>query len=127
MKATERRKEIYECIQTQEVSSVAMLAKRFNVSDMTIRRDLDVLEAQNLIQRSYGKATIKQKQPDVIEYEFRANQHGKEKKAIAAKAVQMIENGQSVYIDSSSTTNILLEMITPRYIACHLHQQRFRH
>lgn len=113
MKAIERRKAIYECMQTQNVSSVTMFAKRFNVSSMTIRRDLDIMEGQNLIQRSYGKATIKQKQPEVSEYEFRVNQHLKEKQAIAAQAVKLIENGQSIYIDSSSTTNLVLEMITP--------------
>ena len=54
----DRRKEIIEILKDNREASVAELAEKFNVSSMTIRRDLLVLDEKGLIERTHGGATV---------------------------------------------------------------------
>ena len=58
MLAVERRACIKETIQEQKSVAVSDLARRFDVTEETIRRDLKVLEAQGVLTRTYGGAFI---------------------------------------------------------------------
>ena len=57
MNTTQRRYEIYEKLKKDKTVQVSELAKVYDVSLMTIRRDLDSLEIQGLATKSYGGAT----------------------------------------------------------------------
>lgn len=80
------------------------LAQRFGVSGMTIRRDLQALADAGRLIRTHGGAAPSAR----VSFEFRflqdaARQH-REKDAIASRAAQLVEPGQSVILDSGTTT-----------------------
>ncbi|MFK5959321.1 MAG: DeoR/GlpR family DNA-binding transcription regulator [Lutibacter sp.] len=86
------------------------LSIELNVSEDTIRRDLNELSAKGLIKKVHGGALPK----DTIapSYEERSSHNLKEKNSIAKKAVNLIKDGQ-VIIMSGSTTNLQLAKIIP--------------
>ena len=82
---------------------IADLAARFGVSTETVRRDLDELSRQGLVDRTYGGAApaISIHEPAVHE---RAHLRVAERRRIGACAAAMIEDGDVLMIDSGSTT-----------------------
>jgi DeoR/GlpR family transcriptional regulator of sugar metabolism len=82
---------------------IADLAARFGVSTETVRRDLDALSRQGLVDRTYGGATpaISIHEPAVDE---RAYERVAERRRIGAYAAALIEDGDVLMIDSGSTT-----------------------
>ena len=91
--------------------SVSDLADRFEVSSLTIRRDLDELEAQGLISRSYGMATLL----DPLSTGLSSNQVTAKFK-LAQAAAKLIKDGDTVFINTSSTAIKVLEFITAENI-----------
>jgi len=87
---------------------VASLARHFRTSQITIRKDLEVLDNQGLIQRTHGGALPLQSgallDPTLREKE---KQHQEEKIRIAMAAAKMVEEGQSVLLDSGTTTTAI--------------------
>ncbi|EGD49836.1 transcriptional regulator, DeoR family [Thermoanaerobacter ethanolicus JW 200] len=75
----------------------------FNVSDETIRRDLEELERQGLVERNYGGAVLKESIiiPPLVK---RFKEHIEEKQKIAARAVSEIQEGHVIFLDAGSTT-----------------------
>lgn len=110
-----RRKKIYDCIKQNYMYSVTSLSEQFHVSKMTIRRDLDFLESQNLINRVYGKAILKEQDLDSSDFERRTATNANAKKAIAQKALPFLSDINTIYVDSSSTCNYLIDIIPPNY------------
>lgn len=107
-----REAEIVQILAEEGFQSVAALAGRFGVAGSTIRRDLDRLEATELIQRTHGGALpIQQPQASIP----REAIHLREKQAIGAAMANRILDGQTVLLDGGST---VLE------VARHLHHQR---
>ena len=104
MNQTTRQKEIIDLISASGEGSIQDFAKRFNVSEMTIRRDLDRLALQGMVIRTHGGATL----AGQVSFEFsflnRKKQNHAEKEAIARKAAELVRNGQSVMLDSGTTT-----------------------
>jgi DeoR family transcriptional regulator, fructose operon transcriptional repressor len=89
--------------------SIADLGTRFAVSEMTIRRDLDELERQGLIQRTYGGALPSE--PAFYEMSFQAKyfQHAEEKMRIGKAAAGLVREGQTILLDSGTTTEHILK------------------
>lgn len=105
MYASERRKEILKMINERNYISVADLHKSFNVSEVTIRSDLRSLETEGKVERNYGGATIKDvKIPPFSDVTRLLNDA---KKSIAQAAASLIHNGDSLFLDASSTTLLL--------------------
>lgn len=111
MKTEERRKLIYNIIKSNEEISVVSLASRFNVSAMTIRRDLNSLEESKLINRTYGKAHIIDKNRQEFSFEQRRNTNSDLKQKIARTALNLLEDATSIYVDGSSTVTELLKIL----------------
>ncbi len=95
--------------------SVKELSQSMGVSDVTVRRDLDVLQADNRVQRSHGKAVYQRMAPLMADtdYELRSEQEKQnvEKDAIGRYAVRLIEPGDVLFIDTGSTTDRLAKHI----------------
>jgi DeoR/GlpR family transcriptional regulator of sugar metabolism len=89
--------------------SITDLGIHFNVSEMTIRRDLDELERQGLIQRTYGGAGPTE--PAFYEMSFKAKyfQHAEEKQRIGIAAAGLIREGQTILLDSGTTTDLIIK------------------
>ena len=60
----ERRARIVEALEAQRVVKVATLSDALGVSEITIRRDLDILEREGLLARSYGGAVLRKRSTD---------------------------------------------------------------
>jgi DeoR/GlpR family transcriptional regulator of sugar metabolism len=84
--------------------SVDDLARRLGVSEMTIRRDLARLARAGRLNRTHGGAVLSR--PAVIQFSFleAENRHAAEKRAIAREAAQRVALGQSVALDTGTTT-----------------------
>ena len=110
MKKGERCLKILEILQEQHQADVMELAKIFQTSEMTIRRDLNFLAKEHNIKRTHGGAIMTGQSVVRISSfneELISNKDAKEK--IAKKAASLIENNQSIFIDAGSTTRILVD------------------
>ena len=79
------------------------LFRLFNVSMVTLRKDLQYLESKNLLIRSRGGAMSPVKMADDLSVKQRMVLNLKQKKAIAHAAVSMIGEGDTIIIDSGTT------------------------
>lgn len=77
-------------------------------SPATVRRDLAELESRGLLKRSFGGALLTENYAEQLPLAIRATQNIAAKKHICAKAAQMIEDGDTVFLDASSTTFFLV-------------------
>ncbi|MBG6215423.1 DeoR/GlpR family transcriptional regulator of sugar metabolism [Cryobacterium sp. CAN_C3] len=107
-----RQLEIAEILKTQGFQSVNTLAKRFTVTASTIRRDLDRLEAMDLIQRTHGGAIpVESTEPSG---HFTDPLHLEEKSAIGKAMADRILDGQIVLLDGGTTTLEVARHLTKR-------------
>jgi DeoR family transcriptional regulator of aga operon len=101
----ERRREILDALHRDGRVLVKDLARRFQTSQITIRKDLEFLDGQGVIQRTHGGALPLRAgallDPTVREKE---KLHRKQKTKIALAASRLVEEGQSVLLDSGTTT-----------------------
>lgn len=87
------------------------LAKQFNVSLVTIRRDLKKLEDDNLITKIYGGAKARSDKLQTFQQREMINSNAKNH--IASIASKLIKEGDRIFIDSGTTTKLLLENVNP--------------
>ena len=105
MISAKRRALILEYLQREGAGSITRLSEMFGSSSSTIRRDLDALIESGYILRSYGGAVLKEKQQTTFEPKRNIVLHvaHEAKIKIGARAAAMLESGQSVIFDSSTT------------------------
>lgn len=103
-----RRHEIMRMLEQQDQVTIIELADKFEVSQMTIRRDLDLLQTEGKIQRSHGGA-VKVKRFMGANYDQRASENQLEKRAIAKEAVKHIEDGMSIILDAGTTVAAMVD------------------
>jgi len=96
MIAQERRQRIFEDIESSGIASVRDLAQRFEVSTITIMRDLQELEQDGLIRRVHGGAISVRGASYEPPFIARESQFSTQKQRIAAKAVDLINEGDSL-------------------------------
>lgn len=109
MNKNERCLRILNLLQEKHKVEVAELAELFQTSEMTIRRDLNFLAQQYNITRTHGGAFMaNQSIVKMISFDENRIEHREEKGKIARKATELIHNGQRIFIDSGSTTRIML-------------------
>ncbi|PPG92800.1 DeoR/GlpR transcriptional regulator [Rathayibacter sp. AY1F3] len=108
-----RQAEIVDVLQDGGFQSVRDLAERFDVTPSTIRRDLERLEAMDLVKRTHGGA-IPVKQSETPHH-FKEELHRSEKAAIGRAMAERVLEGQTILLDGGTTT---LE------VARHLENQR---
>ncbi|MFM1878462.1 MAG: hypothetical protein RLZZ241_1328, partial [Bacteroidota bacterium] len=105
-----RREEILNLLKEDGSAKVVNLAQLFKVSEVTIRQDLEKLEAEGLITREHGGAFLKNAMDSVRNFAL-MNQDNLDKKAsIARKAIQFIEPGDTIILDSGSTTTEIAKL-----------------
>jgi len=103
MLASERRKQISRIILETRAVTVLDLAQRFQVATETIRRDLKKLEAEGVLKRTHGGAIIEES-TNVLPFAQRNQQNIEEKRKIAARAAQLVKDGQTLILDNGTTT-----------------------
>lgn len=104
MLAAERRSRILSAVRRAGAAGVAELAADLGVSEMTVRRDIEAMADQGLVDRVRGGATIP-RLPDRTEVDFasRARTLAAEKQAIARTAAALVEPGMAVGLAGGST------------------------
>lgn len=103
MLAQERRQHIFEHIEASGIASVRDLARRFDVSTITIVRDLQELEQEGLVRRVHGGAICVRGASYEPPFSTRETQLILEKQRIARKAVELVSNGESLLLDVGTT------------------------
>lgn len=99
----ERRSKIIEKLKYERTLKVTDLIKEFDVSIETIRRDLEFLEGKGYLKRVYGGAIRVGFFGEEPSYKNREVKNLDAKRAIAAAAAEMIENGDTVFFDIGTT------------------------
>lgn len=90
-------------IQQKKNVTVQELMEHFNVSDMTVRRDLIQLEKLGIFKRVHGGVVYREEQEEGFLPSKPDDSHKKEKERIAEKAASFVQPGQSVLLDAGST------------------------
>jgi len=104
-RTVQRRKEILELLNNEGEVFVENLSTRFQVSEVTIRKDLELLEKNNLLLRARGGA-IRLKSGVGVDYRISEKHrlHYHEKSVIGKLAAGMVRNGDTIILDSGTTT-----------------------
>lgn len=107
----ERENEILELLNENDYATVEYLAKRMSISASSIRRDLKNLEERGLVSRSYGGVKIADATGRRIPYALRTHENSAQKKQIAKAALTLINPGDVVFLDGSSSAYFLAELL----------------
>lgn len=94
---------------------VSQLSRQFDVTEETIRRDLEKLEAEGLVSRTYGGAILNEKKlTEGIHYFKRTTINAEAKKRIAEKAFSCVQDSFTIGMDSSTTAVELMRLLKGR-------------
>lgn len=111
MLAIERKREILARLASDGKVIVSELARDFDVSEETIRRDLEKLDHEGLASKTYGGAVAKHNSALDLPYNVREGVNVLEKQAISEKVAELIRDGERIMLDSSSTALYVLKAI----------------
>jgi DeoR/GlpR family transcriptional regulator of sugar metabolism len=111
MKAEPRREQILKLLEKTGILSVGELADRFALSVVTIRKDLDDLAREGLLQRTFGGAAFSNLSLFNSSFRESALQHAQQKQAIANAAMEYIQDGDTVILDAGTTTLALAQLL----------------
>jgi DeoR family fructose operon transcriptional repressor len=104
MLAEERRFRIREILSMRRTITASELCEKLDVTAVTIRRDLAALEAQGVLVRSHGGAISRMSSTNFQPaYETLLRSHSEEKEAIARQAERLILDGDTVFLENSTT------------------------
>jgi DeoR/GlpR family transcriptional regulator of sugar metabolism len=110
----QRQERIAELVLASSFVAAKTLAEQFDVSLMTIHRDLDELEARGVLRKVRGGATPLPSSLFESNVRFRLTVAATEKAALARYAISMVEPGQSVMLDDSTTILALARLLPSR-------------
>lgn len=106
-----RRDKILELLREDGSAKVLDLARIFKVTEVTIRQDLEKLEKDELITREHGGAYLKNIQKQVQNVSLVHQENLDKKELIARKCLEFIESGDTIILDSGSTTTEVAKML----------------
>ncbi|MFJ6728057.1 DeoR/GlpR family DNA-binding transcription regulator [Streptomyces sp. NPDC091281] len=114
MQAEERQQTILQMLQTRGQLAIADLSARFEVSEMTVRRDLAQLEKTGLLRRIHGGAARAGSGSFEPPFALRARLHTEAKRAIATAVAAELTDGQTVILDGGTTGMAVAEALVGR-------------
>jgi DeoR/GlpR family transcriptional regulator of sugar metabolism len=100
----QRREKILELLKEDGSAKVIDLAKIFKVTEVTIRQDLEKLEKDGQAFREHGGAYLNNIKDQVKSVSLAHQENMEKKEAIARKSIEYIESGDTIILDSGSTT-----------------------
>lgn len=113
-KAEERYNEIIKILKNNPIVTVSEFANWLSVSPETIRKDLNILADRGQVIRIHGGAALSGDQTVISPFHLRKTVNQEEKQALALAACDMIEPGDSLIIESSTTTTELVKILLER-------------
>ncbi len=112
MLAIERKNELISRLNQEGKIIVSDLAKEFNVTEETIRRDIEKLVNEGLATKTYGGAVSNTQNQSVdLPYNIRKKVNVELKQSIASKVAEMIHDGDRIMLDASSTAIYVVRRI----------------
>lgn len=114
MRGIERRSLIMKELEEKGHVDVNELAEKYQVSSMTIRRDLAKLEEDNLVVVEYGGAALKNSSLFEHDMSLKNYENIEEKKKIAQACNELIKEGESIFLDAGTTTAELAKLLAQR-------------
>lgn len=115
MLPSQRRQAILAAVRAEDGAAADDLARQFDVSVETIRRDLRALHSAGLLERVYGGATRPAGRSDEGSFTARSGRNVDLKRAIAALAVSLIEPEDTIVIDVGTTALEVARMLPPAF------------
>src|SRR6266446_3422620 len=106
-----RRQQMLNLLEETGTLNVGELADRFGVSLVTIRKDLDELGAEGLLERTFGGAVFTHRSRFNRSFLQLALEHRQEKLAIAAAALEYVQDGDTIILDAGTTTLALAQLL----------------
>lgn len=101
----ERRSYIMQVLQDQGHASVSNLSDELGVSEVTIRKDINFLEQRKLLIRTHGGAVLVDGYVYDQPFEEKSTRNAEEKRRIGLAAAKMVSDGETLILDSGSTTH----------------------
>lgn len=111
MLAVDRRQAIFEILHEKGSVTVVELSRRFDVSEETIRRDLTKMESSGLLQKTYGGAFLNAGMHLEVPVDMRVRTYVEGKNVIGRLSAQLIHNGDTIFLDASTTAVHIAENI----------------
>ncbi|MBO8138161.1 MAG: DeoR/GlpR transcriptional regulator [Desulfotomaculum sp.] len=111
MLAIERQTKILQLLNKKGTVRISELKDMFGVSEMTIRRDFKKLEKQGYLIRTHGGASLHPQGNIDVTFNIRNQKNVPEKEAIAKKAVEMVNNGDTIILDAGTTTTAMARFL----------------
>lgn len=112
LSSVERKSEILGILSLKESVDVEELAEHFRVSRVTIRNDLDALAEKGMLVRTHGGAIVAERKNFIRFISKTVKENSSEKDRIAREAVSLIKDGDTILLDSGSTT-----LNVPKYLS----------
>ena len=110
----QRRRRIRDYLEIHQIARSSTLSDLLKASEATIRRDLEFLEMQGIVERTHGGAILSQRLPKEPAYAHSAQAHPEEKRAIGRAAAMLVEDGDTVFLNSGTTTTEVLRNLRSR-------------
>lgn len=112
----DRLNEICRLLEENGTISVKDVAQKLNVSEVTIRRDLEELNTRGVLERVHGGATaLGQYGAPVMLRDYsrdvKQTRHAEEKRAVARIAASLVEEGQAVYLAAGTTVESMVPFL----------------
>lgn len=112
----ERLAEILKVVEKDNIIKVSDITRKLNVTEMTARRDLNILEKKGIVERIYGGAIKKQNNLfRELSHNEKKSIHVEEKKYIANLAAQIISENDIVYIGEGTTNEFIYDYLSISY------------
>lgn len=107
--------EIEEYVEKQKNVSLDELCEHFHVSKSTIRRDIDLITSRGNVKKTYGGiSSMPQKSDNSISFNRRSVLEPEAKRRIAKKAAEFVEDGDTIFIDTGTTTSHLVDFLAEK-------------
>ncbi len=110
----ERRGRLLDLIRVRGFAALEELVRELGVSESTVRRDLDALEEQGAAKRTHGGVLYAGGMPRLAEFDERQPANWAAKRAIAARAAEVISDGETVLLDGGTTTYEVARLLVGR-------------
>lgn len=114
MLVEERRNRLLDLVRIRRFISLPELAEELEVSESTVRRDVEQLEEQGTARRIHGGVLYAGASPKLPYYEDRQSTSWDQKREIAKRAVELIEDGDTLLLDGGSTTYEVARLLVGR-------------
>jgi DeoR family fructose operon transcriptional repressor len=110
----ERRNRLLELVRVRGFAALRDLDKELQVSQSTLRRDLDYLEESGAAKRTHGGVFYTGSSPKLPHFDERQPAQWDKKQAIAARAAELIDEGDTLLLDGGTTTYELARLLVGR-------------